>query len=116
MNASASAIVLCIFQLPAISGRPAHRGHASDLHARAARLPSSSSSDGAAAGREVGDAVGEAELGQRGGAVAAADDGRARRLGHRLGDRARAGGERLELERAHRAVPEDGARARDLAA
>ena len=31
-----------------------------------------------------------------------------------LGDRARAGGERLVLEGAHRAVPEDGARLRDL--
>ena len=36
--------------------------------------------------------------------------------GHRLGDRARAGRERLELEGAHRAVPEDGAGAGDLLA
>ena len=52
------------------------------------------------------DAVGEAELRERGGGVAAADDrGRVRRR-DRLGDRARAGRERRELERAHRAVPE----------
>ena len=38
--------------------------------------------------------------------VAAADDRRGRASGDRLGDRARAGRERLELERAHRAVPE----------
>ena len=36
-----------------------------------------------------------------------------RRVGDRLGDRARAGGERLELERAHRAVPEHRAGPRD---
>src|SRR5262249_5451916 len=61
----------------------------------------------AAARREVVDAVVEAELGQRRGAVAAADDRGSLRLGDGLGDRARAGGEGLELERAHRAVPED---------
>ena len=40
----------------------------------------------------------------------------ARRGGHRLGDGARAGRERLELERAHRAVPEDRPGAGDLLA
>ena len=70
----------------------------------------------AAAGRQVRDLVGEAELLERRGRVAAADDGRPGRVRDRLGDRPRAGGERLELERAHRPVPEHGpGRARSLA-
>ena len=68
---------------------------------------------GAAAGREVGDAVGEPELGQRRRGVAAADDRGRLGRGHRLGDGPGPGRERLELERAHRAVPEHGAGGRD---
>ena len=64
---------------------------------------------GAAAGREPVDAVRQPELGERRRRVAAAHHGRARRVGHRLGHGAGAGGERLELEGAHRAVPEHGA-------
>ena len=48
--------------------------------------------------------------------VAAADDGVAGAGGDGLGHGARAGRERRELERAHRAVPEDGARAGDALA
>ena len=60
--------------------------------------------------------VGQPELRDRGARVAAADHGVAGRVGDRLGHRARAGRERLQLERAHRAVPEDGAgRARSRA-
>src|SRR5436853_4689458 len=64
-----------------------------------------------AAGADVADLVGQAELldGRR--AVAATDDGGGavllRRLGHRLGHRLRPGLERLLLEYAHRAVPDD---------
>ena len=47
------------------------------------------------------------------GRVAAADDRGPRRGGHRLGDRARPGRERGELERAHRPIPEHRPRARD---
>ena len=62
----------------------------------------------AAAGAHVVDAIGEPELADRRRAVAAADDGERRRRRDRVGDRACARGERLELEHAHRAVPEDG--------
>ncbi len=50
---------------------------------------------------------------ERGGRVAAADDRHRVGLGHRLGDRARARGERLELESAHRPVPEHRPRVHD---
>ena len=59
--------------------------------------------------------VREPELRQRGGAVAAARRRWCLRPARRLGDAARAGRERIELERAHRAVPEDRAGAGDLA-
>ena len=71
---------------------------------------------GAAAGRDVIDAVGEAGLRDGRDRVAAADDGVARAGGDRLGHGARAGGERRELEGAHRAVPEHGARPGDALA
>ena len=64
----------------------------------------------------MGDAFGQAELPERRGGVAAADDRRGVGRGHRLGDRARPGRERRELEGAHRAVPEHGAGAGDLLA
>ena len=77
---------------------------------RPGRSPCSRSSRrGAAAGRDVVDAVGEAELRDGGGAVAAADDGEPLRLGDRLGHGAGAGLEARVLEHAHRAVPEHGA-------
>ena len=60
-----------------------------------------------AARRNPRDAVGEAELLDRADGVAATDDGVRVRGCHRLGDRARAGGEPAPLEHAHRAVPED---------
>ena len=102
MYRSASAIVLCSFQLPAMNGV---RLMAERLHARES-LALDQLQRRAAAGGHVRDAVGEPELGHRGRGVAAADDGHGIRIGDRLGDGARARGERLELEGAHRAVPE----------
>ena len=62
----------------------------------------------AAPGREPVHVLVEAERDERGRRVAAADD-RVRRGGRdRLRDAARPGGERLHLERAHRAVPKYG--------
>ena len=103
-NASASATVLCIFQLPAISGV---RGSSPATSTPGSVLPSISSSDAPPPVDRWVTRSARPNGVQRGGAVAAADDGRARRAGDGLGDRARPGGERLELERAHRAVPED---------
>src|SRR4051812_41552930 len=71
-----------------------------------------------AAGADVADLVGEAELFNRRGAVAAADDCRRvvllRGLGNRFRDRAGARLERLLFEHAHRAVPDDRLGAEDL--
>ena len=67
---------------------------------------------GAAPGGEPVDAIGQPELRERGGGVAAADHGRPGCPGHGLGHGAGAGGKRLELEGAHRAVPEHRARPR----
>src|SRR5512133_2352272 len=93
--------VLCIFQLPAISGR------------RATTMPSLGGRDGGdagqglaleqlkagpAAGGQVVDPVGQAELGQGGGRVAAAHHRVAAGGGHRLGHRLGAGGEGGQLE------------------
>ena len=62
---------------------------------------------GAATGRDVAErGLVEAERADRGGGVAAADDGEPVDLGQRLGDGAGALGERRDLEDAHRAVPE----------
>ena len=71
---------------------------------------------GAAARRQVVHVVGEAELRQRRGGVPAAHDRRPGRDRHSLRQRARARGERLELEGPHRPVPEDRAGAGDLLA
>src|SRR5687768_8720972 len=64
-----------------------------------------------AAGADVADLVGQAELLDRGGTVAAADDAGGavalRGLDHRLGDGPGPGLEGLLLEHAHRAVPDD---------
>ncbi len=60
------------------------------------------------------DLVVEAELGERRGAVSPTDDRDRVGRGDGLGDRARAGGERRQLEGAHRPVPEHRARRRDL--
>ena len=66
---------------------------------------------GATAGGDVAERrLVEAERADRGRGVAAADHREPVDLGQRLGDRAGAGGERVGLEDAHRAVPEHGAR------
>src|SRR3954468_6395650 len=95
----ASADVLNIFQLPAMYGRrPSgviERLHSGEI------LPLEQLERRAAAGRQMRDAIGQAELRQRRGGVAATDDGGAGRLGDGLGHPARAGRERLHLERTH---------------
>ena len=69
----------------------------------------------AAAGRDVGDGVGLPGARERGDRVAAADDRDAATGRQRLGDRHRARGEGVDLEDAHRAVPEHRPRGGDLA-
>src|SRR5437763_3709810 len=59
------------------------------------------------------DAIGEPELADRSGAVAATHHGETATVGDRAGDRSGAGREGLELEDAHWAVPEHGRRAGD---
>ena len=103
--ASASAIVLYIFQLPAMNGVRLHA--TKNLHAGQG-LALDKLERRAAAGGQVGHLVLQPELRDRRGA--------SRRLRQPSYPRvaataaaivARARGERLELERAHRAVPED---------
>src|SRR6188508_275919 len=99
MNASASAMVLFIFQFPAMNGvRLLTKGPPRRAGAYPRRAPTTHP-----AGREMVDLVGEAEVGERGGRVAAADHGGAGRGGDRLRHPPRARLERLELEGAHRA-------------
>src|SRR4029077_12943843 len=76
---------------------------------RRQRLPLDKLEDGAAAGRDVGDAVLDPVLLDGGQRVAAAGEreGLAARYAH--GDGARALAELRELEDSHRAVPDDGA-------
>ena len=105
---AASATVLCIFQLAAMYGR-ALRHRLQRLHSRAASFPPAAPSDAPPPVESQSTFVGKPELLQRGDRVAAADHGRARRRGDRLGDGAGAGRERLQLEGAHRPVPEHGA-------
>src|SRR5690554_7000318 len=70
---------------------------------------------GAATGGDVVELVlVEAEHADRGGGVAAPDDGEAPGVLHRLGDGLGAGGEGVELEDAHGAVPHDRLRVGDL--
>ena len=78
------------------------------------RLPSSSSSEAPPPVLEPVDPIGEAELPQRGDRVAAADHGGRLALGDRLGQDPGAVGERLQLEGAHRTVPEHRPGSRDL--
>ncbi len=90
--------------------RPRGRWARARRASRPGRSPCSSSSSEAPPPVETwSTSVGEAELGERGGAVAAADDREAVAVGHGLGDGAGAGGEAGVLEHAHRAVPEHGA-------
>src|SRR3954468_2424409 len=110
----ASKWLWCIFQLPLMSGflglvaspgigRSSECGQAGEV----AVLDELEA--GAAAGGHVVDVVVEAELGERAGAVAAADDGEGPRLGAGLRHGPRAGLEAGVLEHAHGPVPEDGA-------
>src|SRR4051795_11324127 len=91
----ASLAVLYIFQLPAMYWRRAsgivERLHAGEL------LALEQLERRAAACREVAHLVGEAKAHERGGGVAAADDGRATRAGHSVRNGTRARCERLHL-------------------
>src|SRR4051794_1476206 len=101
----ASAVVLNIFQLPAMYGR-LWSGVIQRLHSREL-LALQQLERSPATGRQMCNAVGETELGKSGSGIATAHDRGARRLRDRLGHTARAGRERLHLEGAHRPVPED---------
>src|SRR5690349_8901077 len=123
-SATASAVVLCIFQFPQTNFRRGmHTSRSSseeilfveDLHAgEVAALEEFEG--GAAAGGDVGDLVGEAHLGDGGRGVAAAHH-RARAVAGCLRQRfrhcARPRGELRHLEQAHGPVPEDGLRRED---
>src|SRR5438270_1782999 len=89
-----SATVLCIFQLPATKGARSS-GIVERLQSR--EWLSLEQLEGCAATRgQVRNAVGQAELRERGGRVAAADDRGCRRGGHRLGHGSRTRGKGLE--------------------
>src|SRR5215218_2916018 len=107
--AAASARVPHIFQLAAMNGLRIVQGVEAGQLLALEQLERRS-----AAGREVVDVGVEPEPGERGGGVAASDDGPAGRSGDRLGEGARAVCEGVQLERAHRAVPEHGPRPSDL--
>jgi hypothetical protein len=98
---------LCIFQLPATNGRrpltPAipQRDHAGQ------RLALDQLERGAASRRDVGDVIGHAGHVDGGHGVAAAHHRGGVRAGHSAGHRQRTLRERLQLEHAHRPVPED---------
>ena len=77
-------------------------------------MPSRQLERGAAAGRGPGDPVEQPELVERANRVGAADDRERVRAGDRLGHRLRALREARPLEDAHRPVPEDRLRRRDL--
>lgn len=68
---------------------------------------------GAASGGDVADFLGEAELLDRRGGVAATDDADAGGVGEGLSDALGAGLEGGHFENAHRAIPDDGACAED---
>ena len=87
--------------------RPRRRASSQALRDRRQRLALEEFEERAAAGRDVADPVGDAELGDRGERVAAAGDRERVRCRDRLGDGLRAAGERVELEHADRPVPDD---------
>ena len=114
MNSSASATVLCIFQLPAISGRCARS--CQRLHP-GQRFALDQLERGAAAGRQMRDPVGQPEL------LRAPPPSRRRRRRSSPGAAATASATArvpaangVELERPHRTVPEHGAGVRDRSA
>src|SRR5256714_12494751 len=102
---------LYIFQLPAISIKRLalrNHGHSGKL------LPLEQLESGAAAGRRPRNLVGEAKLVESPDRVGAADDRERVGPGHGLGDRLCPCSEAWPFENAHRAVPEDRFRPRDL--
>ena len=113
MKSAVSASVLFIFQLAASSGVRSRRQASGSASTPGSSSPSMKVEGGAAAGREPVHVVAEPELDHRRGRVAAADHGVALGVGDGLGDRPGPGRERRQLERAHRAVPEDRAAAGD---
>src|SRR5437764_3778621 len=103
-------ISISITILISIGDSPAERGDAGQ------RLALQEFQRRAAAGGEMADALGVAELLQRGDRVAAADDDRragSGSLADRMADSARAGGELWHLEDPHRPVPDDRLRGAD---
>src|SRR6478672_11898005 len=73
-------------------------------------LPAEKLERRAAAGRDVRHLVRNTRLRDGGDGITAADDCRALHCGDGLRDADRAGGELVDLEDAHRAVPDDGLR------
>ena len=91
-----------------------HRAYADGIAATPGKLLALEQLErGAAAGRDPGDAVGDAGLVDRAHGVAAADDREAVAVGHGARDGERALGEARPFEDAHRPVPEDGLRVGD---
>src|SRR5215210_3896132 len=117
---SASLTVLFIFQCAAIIGRRAMRSpllpvllFRQDCYA-GQLLAFDVLERGTAAGRDVAHPALEAELVDGGYRVSSAHDARRAALGDGPGHALRAFREVVDLEDAHRTVPEDGARARDV--
>src|SRR5947209_1238679 len=110
MYSRVSAAVLYIFQLPATYGRLSGIVERLDP---GERLAFEQLERSASAGRHVRYPVGHPEAHESRRRVAAPDHGRTGRRRDRLGDSPRPGGERLELEGSHRAVPEGRAGGRD---
>src|ERR1700716_934382 len=122
-SCTASAEVLCIFQLPQMNFRLVMRSPAADHEESFLEdfdprelAAFEELEGGAAAGGDVGDLVGHSHLRTGCCRVAAADHGAgspAGGLGESFGDCQRSRGELGHLEEPHRPVPEDGLRAQD---
>src|SRR6185503_7679101 len=104
-RATAKTSVMFIFQFPTTSGRRISACLVERLDA-GERQPGEELERSSSARRDVRHLPGEAELLDRGGGVAAPDDGNRLRAGERLRDPARAVRERLDLEAPERSVPQ----------
>src|SRR5688572_5378976 len=112
----ASKWLWCIFQLPLMTGLRGGIGCSSQRGEAGQVALLDELERRAPAGRHVVDFVDEAEAGQRGRTVAAADDGEAATIGDGLGHGPGARGEARVFEHAHGAVPEHRACLGDLVA